>query len=634
MKKWYNEVNSIVKDDQIVRTFFGYLAIFTLVPTFIALIFFISEEGKNVKGLHEVLDEKIKVDSIELAETSFIVDKNKQVVSELYDEENRVYLPLTEIPTFLIDLFIMTEDKLFYEHIGFDLQAMGRALAINMQTSELEQGASTITQQLARNYFLTHEKTYNRKLSEILYAYTLERNYSKDEILELYLNAIYFQHGAYGIEAAAQYYFQQPTNKLSKAQLAFLAAIPNNPTLYDPVKNFANTKKRQERLVKQMVEAGSIAAEEAEQMMKEKITLAIKKRTDVFPDYTTYVEAELTELVAQAEGYDKLLAQASPKEQETIEQQLMDQVESLLNSGVTIHTALDPTIQKKAVHAVQKFLPYDGIEGAATVIHHHKREIVALVGGKQYRKHDFNRAYQAFRQPGSTIKPLIAYAPYFERTNASIYDSINADSFCIGNYCPKNYGGGQYGNVTLETAFIHSFNTPAVRLLQRVGIDNAFVDLQKFQFSHISKKDYHFPAAIGGFTYGMSPLELTDAFTVFANNGYYEKARAIQKVTDRDGHELYKWKDENIKVWRDETVTKIRHLMKKTVQSGTARKAAINKPYVGGKTGTSNDYRDLWFVGLTDELTTGVWVGKDKPASLENINSISPQLLIWREIVN
>lgn len=617
-----------------MRTLFGYLTILMLIPACITLTFFIHVEGKNVRGFHEVLDEKLVIDPIDLTQTSFILDKDDNVVTELYKEANRLYLRLDDIPPFLIDLFIITEDKHFYEHIGFDLPAMGRALAINMQTNDIEQGASTITQQLARNQYLTHEKTYNRKLSEILYAYALERAFSKDELLELYVNAIYFQHGAYGIEAAAQKYFQRPTTKLSKAQLAFLAAIPNNPTLYDPLKNFKKTKKRQERLIKQLKDAGILSAEEARQIRAEKISLSIKKRTDLFPDYTTYVESELKELIAQHEGYDKRLEKASPKERETIEQQLEEAVKSLLQSGVTIHTALDPSLQKKAVQAVHKYIPYENVEGATTVIRHDKQEIVALVGGKQYKKHDFHRAFQAFRQPGSTIKPLIAYAPYFERTNVSIYESINADSFCIGKYCPKNYGGGQYGNVSLETAFIHSFNTPAVRLLQRVGIENAFADLQHFRFSHVSKKDYHFPAAIGGFTYGMSPLELTDAFTVFSNGGFYQPARAIQKVTDRDGNVLYKWEDDRIKVWGLKTVNKLRHLMSKTVQSGTARKAAIVKPYVGGKTGTSNDYKDLWFVGLTDDLTAGVWIGKDKPESMYNINSISPQLLIWREIVN
>lgn len=615
------------------RTIFGYLTTFILIPAFIGLIFLVNNEGKNVRGFHDVLDEKIDVESIHLPETSFIVDRNKQTVSELSKDVYRIYLPFEQIPRFLIDLFIVSEDKHFYEHIGFDLPAMGRALAVNIQSSEMEQGASTITQQLARNYFLSHEKTYNRKLSEILYAYALERNFSKNELLELYVNAIYYQNGAYGIEAAAQYYFQQTTKSLSRAQLAFLGAIPNNPTLYNPLKNFNETKKRQERLIDQMQQADFLTLEEAQQLKDEKITLHVKKRINLYPDYTTYVETELRELVAQKEGYDKLLKTASERGKKTLEQQLNETVDHLLTSGVTIHTALEPELQKKAVQSLQTHLPYQNIEGAVTVIRHDKHAIVALVGGKDYQKHDFHRAYQAFRQPGSVIKPLIDYAPYFERTNASIYETINADSYCIGKYCPKNYGGGQYGNVTLETAFIHSFNTPAVRLLQRVGIENAFSDVQKFQFSHLSKHDYHFPAAIGGFTHGMSPLEMTSAYTVFSNNGYFQQARAIEKVTDQNGNILYEWDDTRVKVWKDETISKVRQLMSRTVQAGTARKALINKPYVGGKTGTSNDYKDLWFIGITDELTAGVWIGKDKPGSLFSINSISPQLLIWRDIV-
>lgn len=617
-----------------LRTFFGYLMILITIPIFIALLFLTTAESKTVRSFNDVLDEKIEISPINLKQTSFINDKNENIVSQLYKDENRIYLSIDDVPKFLIDLFIESEDKHFYDHLGFDLTAIGRALAINIKANEVEQGASTITQQLARNQFLTHEKTYNRKLSEVLYAYGLERAFSKDQLLELYINTIYFQNGNYGIEAAAQYYFQQSTAELTKAELAFLAAIPNNPTLYNPLTNFNKTKERQERLLKKLNESGLITKKEFKSISAEKIMLNVKNKTNLYPDYTTYVEAEFKQLIAEKEGFNKRLKNAKEKERKNIEQQLNDRVEELLQTGLTIHTALDPNLQTKTVNAVNKRLPYNDVQGAAAVINNETNKIVALSGGKQYKKYDFNRAFQAIRQPGSTIKPLIAYAPYFERTKASIYESINADSFCIGKYCPKNYGGGQYGNVTLETAFIHSFNTPAVRLLQRVGIEEAFSDLKPFNFTHVSKSDYHYPAAIGGFTYGMSPLELTSAFTVFANDGFYKQPRAITKVTDSDGHLLYKWEDDNIKVWNIQTVNKLNDLMSKTVQSGTARKANINKQYVGGKTGTSNDYKDLWFVGLTDELTAGVWVGKDKGGNVESINSTSPQILIWRDIVN
>lgn len=617
----------------LARTFFGFLSTIFLIPAFFALVFLVNQEAKNVKGFHEVLDDTLHVDAIQLPETSFIVDQNKQIVTELSQEAYRIYIPFEQIPRFLIDLFIVSEDKHFYEHIGFDIPAIGRALAINFRKAEINQGASTITQQLARNYFLTHEKSYNRKLSELLYAYALERNFSKNKLLELYVNAIYYQNGAYGIEAAAQRYFQQTTSDLSDAQLAFLAAIPNNPTLYDPIKNFTETKKRQERLIEQMRKAHLLTDEEAKQIAAEKIKLNINKRVDEYPDYTTYVEAELRELIVKKKGMDGLLQKGTPAEKETLNKQLDEMIHQLLCSGVIIHTALEPELQQKAIRSVRQHLPSGDIEGAVAVIRHGNAAIVALVGGKKYKKYEFHRAFQAFRQPGSAIKPLIAYAPYFERTNATIFETINADRFCIGNYCPKNYGNKQYGTVSLETAFIHSLNVPAVRLLQQVGIDNAFSDLQMFQFSHVVKEDFRFPAAIGGFTYGMSPLELTNAFTVFTNEGSYQKARAIQKITNREGNILYQWDEEDIKVWNVETVDKIRTLMGTTVQAGTARKAILPLPYVGGKTGTSNDYKDLWFIGMTDQLTAGVWVGKDKPASLEGISTSSPQILIWRDIV-
>lgn len=616
-----------------MRTFFGYLTIIIFIPIFIMLVFLTTAESKAVRSFNSVVDEKINLSPIELEQTSFILDSNGDVISEIVNDEDRTYLNLTEIPTFLLDLFIITEDKHFYNHLGFDLTAIGRALTANVQANNVEQGASTITQQLARSQYLSTEKTYNRKLSEVLYAYALERAFSKKELLELYVNAIYFQNGVYGIEAAAQYYFQQEAKELTNAQLAFLAAIPNNPTLYNPLKNFDKTKQRQERMIDQMLTAQKISTTEAEQYINEKITLNVKQREDLFPDYTTYVEHELKQLVAHQDGYQSLLANGNENDREFIENKLNNDVAKLLKSGVIISTSLDRELQTKASNAVKRHLQYDNIEGAAVVIRHDTNEIIALIGGKQYEKHNFNRAYQAYRQPGSVIKPLIAYAPYLERTKAPLTTIVNANNFCIGKYCPKNYGGGQYGDVTLATAFTYSYNTPAVRLLQSVGIKEAFADLKAFNFNKVSAQDYNYPAAIGGFTYGMNPLELTDAFTVFAKDGYFKKSRAITKVTDRSGNILYKWDEKETQVWSVATVNKVRQLMNGTVTSGTGRRAFVPKSYIGGKTGTSNDYKDLWFIGLTDELTAGVWIGQDVGGDVYYVNNIQPQQSIWKDII-
>ncbi|WP_249745482.1 transglycosylase domain-containing protein [Mesobacillus boroniphilus] len=594
--------------------------ILLLVPAFVAVVILTYTEADNAVSFSDTLGEKIDLTETKLSQTSLILANNDEVITEIYRPMNRSYASGHEIPDFIKDVFIISEDRNFEKHPGFDLPAIGRALAINIHSDDIEQGASTITQQLARNQYLNHHKSYNRKLSEVLYAYQLEKTFSKSEILEQYMNAIYFHNNAYGIKAAADFYFKKTPLKLSESEQAFLAAIPNNPSYYDPIKHFERTKKRQERLLSQLAEHGKIKLDKAETLKKEPIILKVDSRKNSYPDYSFYALHELRELISEQENIDNT-------------DELTGRIEELLRSGVKIHTNLDIALQKRTVQSVTDHLPDEEVQGAATVINHETGQVVAITGGKDYQSGDFNRAYQAFRQPGSSIKPLLVYAPYFERFDAKRDSQIDAGPLCIKGYCPKNYGGSTYGMVTLERAFIHSYNTPAVRILQQVGVDKAFDDLKTFEFGKVTEQDHVLAAAVGGFTTGVSPLELTSAYTVFSNKGIYLKPRAIAKVTNHSGKILYKWEDEPVQVWNPSTVEKVKSLMQKTVSSGTARKAAGAGPNAGGKTGTTNDFKDFWFIGFNGPLTAGVWIGKDKPESLEAINRLSPHLLIWRDIV-
>lgn len=602
-----------------MRIITGYLLILLLVPAFIAIVILTYTEAGNAVSFSDTLDERIELSETKLSQTSLILANNGEVITEIYRPMNRSYAAGHEIPDFIKFVFIISEDRNFEKHPGFDLPAIGRALAINIHSDDIEQGASTITQQLARNQYLNHHKSYNRKLSEVLYAYQLEKSFSKAEILEQYMNAIYFHNNAYGIKAAADFYFKKTPAKLTEAEQAFLAAIPNSPSYYDPIKHFERTKKRQERLIDQMAQHGKIKSEAAKKLKKEPINLKVDYRKNSYPDYSSYALHELRELISEQENIDNT-------------DDLTARIEELLRSGVTIHTNLDIEMQKRTVQAVSDHLPHAKIQGAATVVNHETGQIVAISGGKGYQSGDFNRAYQAFRQPGSSIKPLLVYAPYFERFDANHDSQINAGPLCIKGYCPKNYGGSTYGMVTLERAFINSYNTPAVRILQQVGVDEAFGDLKAFEFGKVTEQDHVLASAVGGFTTGMSPLEMTSAYTVFSNKGLFLKPRAISKVTGHSGEVLYKWNDEPVQVWNPSTAEKVRSLLQKTVTSGTARKVAGTGQGAGGKTGTTNDFKDFWFIGFNGPLTAGVWVGKDKPESMENINHQSPHLLIWRDI--
>lgn len=614
-----------------MRKFLGYMLLVSLIPVFTALLFLAYQEWTKAESINQVLDDTISFDTIHLEQTSYMTDKNDEIISEIIQDKNRTNLSDAEIPTFLKDIFVITEDRQFYQHAGVDAIAISRAFLVNSQSDSFEQGASTITQQLVRNVYLTQEKTYNRKITELLYAYQMEQVLSKKDILNLYINAIYFNNGAYGIEAAANVYFSKSATTLSKAELAFLASIPNNPEKYNPIKHFKATKTRQERILKQLVAEDLLTETEYKQLVQEKITLNVHSKVDLYPDYVTYVYHELKELVATSEDLQSKLTSENEATRAKAEKQVDQKVTQLLNSGVTIHTALDPQLQTAAKQALSNGIYYGDIEGAAVVIQHHTQELVSLIGGKYYIKNSFNRAYQSYRQPGSAIKPLLAYAPYIEQTGASIYSLVSGASFCKNGFCPENYGGTNYGMVTLKQALARSYNTPAIRLLEATGITKSFEYLDTFDFEKVTEQDHRLAAAIGGFTYGMSPLELTRAYTSF-NDGHYQPAHAIVKVTDHQGKTLYTWNEKPKKVWSDSTVYQMRQLLHEVTVSGTGKRAYFPTGYIGGKTGTTNDYKDIWFVGLTDDYTTGVWLGKDSPSSIEYASQGSPQVQIWRNI--
>lgn len=615
-----------------MRSLFGWILIILMIPIFLLCGIVAGKESQAVKGLGTVLDEKIPIDSVQLVENSYIFDHEGRLISEVINaQQNRTYLSFEDIPEIVKTLYIESEDNRFYEHIGFDAAGMLRAVLINAQSQSVEQGGSTITQQLARNVFLSHEQSYNRKLSELLYSYQLEKNFSKEQILEAYLNVIYFGNGTYGIGTASTYYFNKQIQELSLAELVFISAIPNNPTMYDPVKNFKATKERQERLLQLLYENGAISNDELRNAINDSITLSIKSRIDTNADYVTYVHYELKQLIAEKEGISKQLE--TTKNKEALEKQLNERVNKVLSNGVIIHTGLESERQKTLVRAIEKYIPSNDIQGSAAVINHKTHQIVALSGGKDYEKYAFNRAFQAYRQPGSAIKPLLDYAPYIDITGASAHSRIDAGEFCEKDWCPENYSGRNYGMVTLETALKYSYNTAAVRMLDQIGIEKGFSYLEPFQFKNISEKDHKLPAAIGGVHIGVSPLELTNAYTTFGNNGLYYQNHAITKVTDLNGQTLYEWNDEPTRVWKESTNTQMLSLLTSVVKRGTGQKANFSSDYIGGKTGTSNNYYDLWFAGLTDTYTGAVWVGKDQPANIESSYTKAPQQLIWKEMM-
>ncbi|MBM7097509.1 penicillin-binding protein [Bacillus sp. H-16] len=612
----------------------GTFCILFLMGAFSLLLMEGAAEYQDTRSLHVVLDEEIPVKKAALPQTSLITDQDGAVVSEIFSGENRINLTFDEIPATVLEALVAVEDQAFFDHQGFDIQGMTRALLVNLESRSVEQGGSTVTQQLARNVYLTHEQTYERKLTELLYAYQLERHLSKEEILELYVNVLYFHNGVYGIEAASRFYFNKPAEKLSLAEAAFLVAIPNRPEYYNPLLHKENTEKRKEWVLKKMKDEELITYEQFDQAKEEAIVLNVSSRIDDHPDYVTYVHHEFKELVGISHGFKHSLRQAvSDEKREEIHKRWNEKTDELLAGGITIHTALDPAKQVHVVNKVNAILGPGELQGSAVMIDNLTGEIVALSGGKSYRKFDFNRAYQAYNQPGSAMKPLLSFVPYLEYTGLGPSSIVDAGPYEKNGYSPNNFGGAVYGKVPLEKALASSYNTAAVRMLDQTGIEQAFSYIEQFDFSRLSAKDRVLSSALG--TMEVSLLELTGAYTPFANDGHYVQPRAIRNVTDQNGHVLYEWEQKSEQVWSEETNDKMRRMLQAVIQEGTGTAAQLpGNGYAGGKTGTTSSFHDLWFVGLNDRYTTGVWLGKDAPGPIIEASNGSYHTRLWKSIMD
>ena len=597
---------------------FGFFIIVLSLPALWRISTNIKTEINIAQAHEEQMTNAIHLPEVEAQLPVTLIDRNGQTFSEEYVEW-RQPLSLQEIPQIAQEIFITSEDADFYTHIGFDLSAIIRAVVANSNSNTTSQGGSTITQQLVRMRYLSEEKTYERKLTELFYAYELEKEFDKEAILTMYLNESYFSNQVYGIGGAATYYFQKPLQELSIAEIAFIAAIPNNPSLYNPLKNYDQTKARQERLLDTLAANGAITEGEAKNYKADAITLNVKDKIQSYPMYSTYVLQELKWLIAEKEGYaDRLSSTDNEEEKKKIKAQLDIRLNTLFQNGLIIHTALDPTKQQHDEEKMSAILGTSPWQAAGAAIENQSREIVSLYAGKNYEKFDFHRAFQGTRQPGSAFKPLAVYAPFFETTSHTPDSIVNGGRYCVGSFCPQNYGGYTYGDVSIRTAFRHSYNTSALRLFQTVGVETAFHYLNRFHFRSIVEKDYNYAASLGGLTYGVTALELADAYTSFID-GSYVLAHSIRKVTALDGTELYSWDTQRDQIWSPKTVKYMRELLADVVANGTGQGVYSNSSYVGAKTGTTNDYRDYWLAGLNNEYTAAVWLGYDKPQSMQQL---------------
>ena len=531
-----------------------------------------------------------------------IYDKNNNVVDVL-EAESRDAVKLEDVSPYVKEAFLAIEDKKFYSHHGLHFKGIIRAVLTNFLKGKATQGGSSITQQLAKNAFLTPERTFARKVKEAILTYQIERTYTKDEILERYLNEIYFGSGSYGIKNAADQYFRKDPKDLNIAEAALLAGIPNRPTKYDPNRSLENALHRQQIILKEMFEDGRITKEEYEEALAYKFELENEENVKNVPKNTSiiynrrpkkaYNNPELTTIVENylAEIYDD---------------------EQIYSSGLKIYTTIDLDYQKVARDTFNAY-PYfknKEINGAMVTLDPFTGGIVSIVGGKNFKAGNFDRATMARRQLGSSFKPFV-YLKALEE-GYEPYSVVVNDFVAYGKWAPKNFDGRYTFNSTLVNSLNLSLNIPAVKLMDAVTVD-AFKEEMTDKLK-LTSEVQNLTTALG--SVDSTPVNTAANFSIFVNGGYIVKPNIIREIRDNQDILIYVADIEKVKAFDSVDVSVITAMLKSVVSNGTATKARVvdksGRPIQqGGKTGTTSEHRTAWFVGITPEYVTVCYIGRD-----------------------
>lgn len=552
------------------------------------------------------------------AVSSQVFDSHGRLITTLHSDQNRLPIDINKVPQNLQNAFIAAEDNRFYEHIGIDPIGIFRAIFANLTNRGIAQGGSTITQQLAKNAFLSQEQTLKRKIQEAMLALEIEHKYSKKEILEMYMNQIYFGQGAYGIQTAAKTYFNKDVNELTLTQCAMLAGLPKSPNYYSPFNNLNEAKKRKNVVLDQMVKYGYVSAAEAEDAKNQDLGLSKSHQSKEADEYASFIDY-VSQQVAKKYGDD-----------------------ALYKEGLKIYTTMDVDKQHAAVRAMRNlpnnYTDENGLtqpQAAIVSIDPKTGHILAMVGGRG--QDSFNRASMAVRQPGSAFKPFV-YLTALQH-DMTPDTTMNDQPVTYGSWSPKNAGGSYSGTMTLSDALAHSVNTIAVQLADQVGTKNIIANAKKMGITTLDAKDDNLAMALGGLTKGVTPLEMASAYGTFANKGVHVKPTAIVKILDRNGNVL----EDASTLEKEETKTRVMSereayemttMLEGVIDHGTGTATAIGRP-AAGKTGTTDDNKDAWFVGYTPDIVTAVWIGDDTGShSLGEIYGGTIPAEIWKDYMS
>jgi penicillin-binding protein 1A len=570
--------------------------------------------------------------SVKPAIRTVLYDTQGRPIKAFY-EEDRIIVPLDDVPQDLINAFIATEDRKFYRHWGLNLFAIGKAVVEDVLAKRIVRGASTITQQLARNLFLTQDQTITRKIKEAILAIRIERHYTKEEILTMYLNQIYFGDGTYGVEAASRKFFGNHVSDLSLAECAMLAGLPRNPTAYSPRRHFDRAKRRQAIVLGAMAETGVVAAEMAARAKVDTIEIVQRGQAEVGAYFTEYIRQHLEEKYGAA---------------------------ALYREGLRVHTTLDLDLQEAAEKALETNLrkmekrlglvPRDSlrgksteatrteyIQGALVALDPHTGHIKAMVGGRDFMDSQFNRATQAPRQPGSAFK-IFVYSAAIDN-GMTVADLIMDHPIVVDmpdstQWRPDNFTETFLGPVRLRTALTKSINIPAVKVADRIGQSTVISYARRMGIKSPLKP--YLSIALGSFE--VTLLELVSAAGVLAASGIRAEPIAITKTESRDERVLERYVPRKSEVLSAQTAYIMTSLLQSVTQPGGTAQAIAYRGVtrtLAGKTGTTNEYTDAWFIGFSPDLAVGVWVGFDEKRSMgEKETGARVALPIWIDFMN
>ncbi|ENQ3106785.1 penicillin-binding protein, 1A family [Bacillus sp. 491mf] len=541
---------------------------------------------------------------VAVPQTTIFYANDDSVMGQSHGAQERYNVSLDHISSYVKEATLSIEDQRFYNHHGFDVKRIGGAVIADIKAMEKVQGASTITQQYARNLYLDHDKTWKRKLLEAMYTIRLEVNYNKNDILQGYLNTIYYGHGAYGIEAAARLYFSKNAKDLNLAEASMLAGIPKGPSLYSPYLHKNRAKERQALILNEMVEQGYITKLEAAAAKQEQLGFAPLEKEEVAEIAPYFQGAVQTSLINDA-GLDE---------------------QTVARGGLRVYTTLDPKLQKIAEHAVNETIPSTTeIETAIVSMNPKTGEVMSLIGGRDYKKSQFNRATQAYRQPGSTFKPFLYYAALEQGFTPATRLKSEHTVFTLGDgvskYNPTNYKNYYADDfITMTQALAVSDNVYAVKTHLFLEEKSLVKTAKQFGITS-SLKDV--PSLALG-TSPVKPLEMVNAYSLLANGGKRVKPTFIRRVVDHDGNILYdahlenkQILDENNAFVMEEMMTGMfnKKLSSYTSVTGQNLIPKLSRTYAG-KSGSTET--DSWMIGFTPNLVTGVWVGYDKQKTISN----------------